>query len=219
MPAPWRARPAADLRRSMTRPCPPASACSSILRAHRDGRRRRAMGILPQVTADGHAPYYRTIEDIYRQRWRWDKVVKGTHVLNCWYQRNCCFNVYVKDGVVLREEQAGDYPQTNASVPDFNPRGCPTGACYSHQMYHAARVLHPLKRVGERGEGKWKRVTWDEALTDIADRVVDSIVQHGPETVILDPGGSVASLIFEAAISRFANLVDATVLDTNCELG
>lgn len=177
------------------------------------------MGNPPEVASAEDSPHYRSVEDIYRQRWRWDKVVKGTHVLNCWYQRNCSFNVYVKDGLVLREEQAGDYPQTNAFVPDYNPRGCPTGACYSDQMYHPARVLHPLKRVGERGEGRWKRVSWDEALMDIADKIVDSIVQHGPETVILDPGGSVASQIFEVAIFRFANLIDATVLDTNCELG
>lgn len=164
-------------------------------------------------------PDYRTIEDIYRQRWQWDEVVKGTHILNCWYQRNCSFNIYVKDGLVLREEQSGEYPQTNPSVPDFNPRGCPSGACYSLQMYHPARVKYPLKRIGERGEGKWQRVSWEEALGEIADKVIDSIVHHGPESVILDPGGSVASLIFEAAIFRFANLVDATVLDTNCELG
>jgi hypothetical protein len=36
---------------------------------------------------------YRDIADIYRQRWRWDRVVKGTHILNCWYQRNCSFHL------------------------------------------------------------------------------------------------------------------------------
>jgi len=162
---------------------------------------------------------YRGIEDIYRGRWRWDKVVKGTHILNCWYQRNCSFNVYVKNGLVFREEQSGEYPQTNSSLPDFNPRGCPSGACYSLQMYHPARIRYPLKRMGERGEGKWQRVSWDEALAEIADKVIDSIAHHGPETVILDPGGSVASLVFDAALLRLANLLDAIVLDTNCELG
>ena len=60
----------------------------------------------------------------YRERWRWDKVVKSTHLINCWYQRSCAYNVYVRDGVALWEEQAGEYPQTNRGVPDFNPRGC-----------------------------------------------------------------------------------------------
>ena len=162
---------------------------------------------------------YRDIADIYRARWRWDKVVKGTHILNCWYQRNCCFNLYVKDGLVLREEQSGNYPRTNLSVPDFNPRGCQNGACYSLQMYHPARIKYPLKRVGQRGEGRWEKVSWDEALTDIADRLLDTLTRDGPDTVIFDPGGSVASLVFDVAILRLANLLDAIVLDTNCELG
>src|SRR4030042_4049796 len=162
---------------------------------------------------------YRDIADIYRQRWRWDRVVKGTHILNCWYQRNCSFNLYVKDGLVLREEQSGEYPQTNPSLPDFNPRGCQNGACYSVQMYHPARVKYPLKRAGERGQGSWRRVSWDEALTDIADRLLDTLAHDGPETVIFDPGGSVASLVFDIATIRLANLLAALVLDTNCELG
>jgi nitrate reductase alpha subunit len=69
----------------------------------------------------------------YRERWRWDRVVKGTHLLNCWYQRNCTYNVYVKNGAVAFEEPAGEYPRTNSSVPDFNPRGCQKGACLRRQ--------------------------------------------------------------------------------------
>src|SRR4030042_5881610 len=73
-------------------------------------------------------PAYQSVEDVYRQKWRWDKGVKGTPLINCWYQRSCAFNLYVKDGVVLREEKSGEYPQTNAAVPDFNPRGCEKAA-------------------------------------------------------------------------------------------
>ncbi|MCH8345899.1 MAG: molybdopterin-dependent oxidoreductase, partial [Chloroflexi bacterium] len=101
----------------------------------------------------------------YRARWRWDNVVKGTHLLNCWYQRSCAYNVYVKDGAVVFEEPVGKYPRTNSSVPDFNPRGCQKGACYALNMNQPARVTHPLKRVGARGEGSWQQVSWDEAPT------------------------------------------------------
>src|SRR4030042_1274562 len=86
-------------------------------------------------------------------------------------------------------------------------------------MYHPARVKYPLKRAGERGQGSWRRVSWNEALTDIADRLLDTLARDGPETVIFDPGGSVASLVFDIATLRLANLLDAIVLDTNCELG
>jgi len=167
----------------------------------------------------GEAPSYRTAEDLYREKWRWDKVVKGTHILNCWYQRNCAFNVYVKDGRILREEQCGEYPQTNPSVPDFNPRGCQKGACYSVQMYHPARIRYPLKRAGQRGEGRWIRASWDEALTEITDKLLDTLARDGPEAVVFDPGGSGASVVFDVATFRLASLLDAIVLDTNCALG
>ena len=179
------------------------------------GLDKASQGVDRDASAGATMAAYRDIADIYRERWRWDKVVKGTHILNCWYQRNCSFNLYVKDGLVLREEQSGEYPRTNPSVPDFNPRGCHNGACYSVQMYHPARIKYPLKRVGQRGEGKWERVSWDEALTDIADGLLDTLARDGPDTVIFDPGGSVASLIFDVAILRLANLLDAVVLDTN----
>jgi nitrate reductase alpha subunit len=101
---------------------------------------------------------YQKPGDLYRRRWTWDRVAKGTHHVNCWYQRGCCFDVYVKDGLVSREEQAGTYAQTNPEVPDYNPRGCQKGACYSERMYDATRLRYPIKRIGARGEGKWKRV-------------------------------------------------------------
>ena len=47
--------------------------------------------------------------DVYRGRWRWDRVAKGTHYVNCAYQRGCAWNVYVRDGVVWREEQVASY--------------------------------------------------------------------------------------------------------------
>ena len=76
----------------------------------------------PLVTAaPAVPPEYGDWRDLYRERWRWDSISKSTHYVNCAYQRGCAWNVYVKDGVVWREEQVGDYPQTNEDVPDFNP--------------------------------------------------------------------------------------------------
>jgi complex iron-sulfur molybdoenzyme family reductase subunit alpha len=90
--------------------------------------------------------------------------------------------VYVKDGVMLREEQAGDYPRINSELPDYNPRGCQKGACFVEYVYGAQRVKYPLIRAGERGEGKWRRASWDEALEMIAEKVLDNIYTHGPDT-------------------------------------
>ena len=94
---------------------------------------------------------YQSFEDIWRAKWRWDSVAKSTHFVNCWYQRGCNWNVYVKDGIVWREEQSGTYEPIDPKIPDYSPRGCNKGACYSERMYDGARMRHPLKRVGERG--------------------------------------------------------------------
>ncbi len=108
-----------------------------------------ASGVPPPI------PPYRGWEDVYRGKWAWDKVVRSSHFVNCWYQAHCAWDVFVKDGLVWREEQAADYPAVRPDTPDFNPRGCQKGACYSALMYEPSRLKYPLKRVGERGAGRW----------------------------------------------------------------
>ena len=57
---------------------------------------------------------YRTWEDFYRKIWTWDKVVRSTHSANC--TGSCSWKVYVKNGVMVREEQAADYPRITLTV-------------------------------------------------------------------------------------------------------
>ncbi|MCP5042451.1 MAG: molybdopterin-dependent oxidoreductase [bacterium] len=164
-------------------------------------------------------PEYSDWRDIYVERWTWDKVVRSSHFVNCWYQAHCAWNVYVKDGLVWREEQVAEYPQTNAEVPDPNPRGCQKGACFSERMYDPARVRYPLKRVGERGSGNWKRVSWDEALSDIADKMLDTITEEGSDRIVWDCGPLYTEGTMTAAHQRHITLLDSTSLDMNTEIG
>lgn len=167
------------------------------------------------------SPYlYSNWEDIYRGKWTWDKVAKSTHDVNCWYQGRCTFDIYVKDGIVFREEQTANYPQTNSEVPDYNPKGCQKGACFSHRMYDPSRLKYPLKRIGKRGEGKFKRVSWDEALTEIANKIVDLLTKDGPDKMWWEVGTNL-SLGFHGliGIGRTAYLTDTVVLEANGEIG
>ena len=95
---------------------------------------------------------YRNWEDLYRKEWTWDHIGHAAHCINC--VGNCAFQVFVKDGIVMREEQLAQYPQINANTPDANPRGCQKGAIHSSAMYEGDRLRYPMKRVGERGEGQ-----------------------------------------------------------------
>ncbi|MCJ7652993.1 MAG: molybdopterin-dependent oxidoreductase, partial [Actinobacteria bacterium] len=45
---------------------------------------------------------------------------------------------------------------------------CPKGAASPELLYHPDRVTHPLRRRGKRGENRWERVSWDEALDEMA---------------------------------------------------
>ena len=163
---------------------------------------------------------YGDYSDVYREKWTWDKVVKGTHYSNCGYQR-CAWNIYVKDGIVWREEQAADYEEINSDLPDFNPRGCQKGGCYSDRMYDQSRLTAPLKRVGERGGGSWKRVSWDEAITDIADRVIDAMMseEDGPGSVYWDLGSSSSNGCHGMGVVRTGYLLDTPILENTTEMG
>ena len=59
----------------------------------------------------------------------------------------------------------------NPAHPGSRGRNCAKGPATHNQIYDPERILYPLKRVGQRGEGKWRRVTWDEALEDIANKM------------------------------------------------
>ncbi|EMA46046.1 molybdopterin-dependent oxidoreductase [Halococcus saccharolyticus] len=148
---------------------------------------------------------YREWEDFYREKWDWDSVARSTHGVNC--TGSCSWNVYVKNGQVWREEQAADYPEINDELPSSNPRGCQKGACYTDYVNAEQRIKHPLRRVGERGEGKWKRISWDEALTEIAEKVIEE-VQGGNYDAIsgFTPIPAMSPVSF-ASGSRFVNLI------------
>jgi nitrate reductase alpha subunit len=83
-------------------------------------------------------------EDAYRNRWRFDKVVRSTHGVNC--TGGCSWNIHVKNGLVAFEMQATDYPRSRPDLPDHEPRGCQRGASYSWYLYSPHRVKYPLIR-------------------------------------------------------------------------
>ncbi|MBO6574594.1 MAG: molybdopterin-dependent oxidoreductase [Rhodothermales bacterium] len=62
----------------------------------------------------------------------------------------------------------------NPVHPGSRGRNCAKGPATINQVYDPERILYPLKRVGSRGEGKWKRITWDQALTEIGEKMAAS---------------------------------------------
>jgi len=100
--------------------------------------------------------------------------VKGV-CLNCFAQ---CGAVYhVEDGKLVKVE--GD-KENRISRGSF----CAKGRSAPEAAYSPDRLLHPLKRVGERGEGKWQQISWDEALTTITTKINEFKEKYGAESII-----------------------------------
>jgi len=161
---------------------------------------------------------YKKWEDLHRDEWSWDKVTYGTHLVDC-YPGNCSWRVYTRDGIVWREEQAGKYPIIDATGPDWNPRGCQKGCSYSNMMYNPDRIKYPMKRVGARGEGKWKRISWDEAIDEVCNHLLDAIQTEGPESIVFEPGPGNGGWIHLITGFRLFSGIGATELDIDSTIG
>ena len=85
----------------------------------------------------------------------------------------CQVRVDVEDGRVVRVKALDPRP--------LRSNICMKGVHAPSGFAHPDRVLHPLKRTGERGEGRWQRVTWGEALDEIAERLRAVVDRYGPE--------------------------------------
>ncbi|MBI5505058.1 MAG: molybdopterin-dependent oxidoreductase, partial [Deltaproteobacteria bacterium] len=155
-------------------------------------------------------------EELYRARYagEWDRVAFGTHCVDC-YPNNCPIYVFVKDGKAVREEAAGVIEPVEPGVPDMNPMGCQKGACWSRQLDSADRILYPMRRAGERGDGKWERISWDAALTETADAMLDAIVEVGPLSIVHEVSPEIAVVPVAA---RFMNVIGGTSLDVNASI-
>ena len=180
---------------------------------------RQALGSeAPGRAGNGEPPRLGSWDELYRERWAWDRVARGSHGwLNC--RSACNWDLYVKDGVVVREEQVASYEASEPSVPDFNPRGCQKGACYTEVMYGPSRLTVPLKRVGERGAGGWEQISWDQALREIGEKMVDVAETHGADAIVHDLGPHFDEGPTTAGRARFFGMMGATVSDDWAEIG
>ncbi len=95
----------------------------------------------------------------------------------CYFcHQNCGVLAYVKDGKVLKIEGDPDHPTNSGGL-------CCRGNIALQHLDHPARNNHPLKRAGEKGEGKWDRISWDQAISEIAAKLCQIRDESGAEAV------------------------------------
>jgi len=100
-------------------------------------------------------------------------------------QVGCPMLAYVEGGKILRIEPdplaRNDYVAKCEKLkiwPDLNER----------ILYHPKRLNYPTKRAGRRGEGKWQRISWEQAIDEIAEKLKEIIDEYGPEAIALAQG-------------------------------
>ncbi len=100
--------------------------------------------------------------------------VVGACPLDC--PDGCAWVVTVDGGRPVRLRPSRRHPFTRGAL-------CVKTNSYLDHVAHPGRLLHPLRRVGPKGGGRFERIGWDEALGEIADRIRRAVDEHGAETI------------------------------------
>jgi thiosulfate reductase/polysulfide reductase chain A len=106
-----------------------------------------------------------------------------------WCNQRCRVFVQVKDNHLVEVKE-----QTEAPAGIFSKfwgtaiRGCPRRPAAKEIFYHPSRLNYPLKRKGDRGSGTWERISWDQAMGEIADRLAILKARYGAETLTTSRG-------------------------------
>lgn len=116
----------------------------------------------------------------------------------------CLLKTFVKDGVITRIE-TDDRPTDDISDPQL--RACIRGRAYRRRQYHPDRLKYPMKRTGKRGEGKFTRISWDEALDMLATELTRVKEKFGNSAIYLPYGtGSYNQINGRQTADRLLNL-------------
>ncbi|MEV5830147.1 molybdopterin oxidoreductase family protein [Spirillospora sp. NPDC052242] len=100
--------------------------------------------------------------------------VLGACPLDC--PDGCSWVVTVRDGEAVRLRGNPEHPYTRGAL-------CAKVNRWLERAGQPDRILHPMRRVGRKGEGRFARISWDEALDEIAQRLGDVVREHGGEAI------------------------------------
>ncbi|AYH45820.1 molybdopterin oxidoreductase family protein [Azoarcus sp. DN11] len=132
------------------------------------------------------------------------KVVRAACPHDC--PDTCAMEVTVEDGRAVKIRGADDLPFTNGAL-------CTKVAHYLERVYSDQRLRHPMKRVGRKGEGRFERISWDEALDTIAEKFA-AIAADDPRAILpYSYAGTMGLVQGESMDRRFFHRLGASLLD------
>lgn len=122
-------------------------------------------------------------------------VIKKAGCFFC--HHNCGVLVHVQDGKIVKVTGNPDHPGSRGHI-------CARAANAPKWLNHPDQLKHALKRVGERGAGKWEQIPWEQALDEIAEKLAVIKEKYGPESLIVAEGTYRSDLFWARA--RFLDL-------------
>ncbi len=141
-----------------------------------------------------------------------DEIYCGACRGNC--AGGCFLDIHVRDGQVVRTT-ARDLPDTR-----YN-RICSKGITHVARIYSANRLLYPMRRVGERGEGEFERITWDEALDEIVTTWAANVETYGPASMAVQYGSGNYAICsgvgLGGAVNRFMDATGSSYIPNNVD--
>ncbi len=141
------------------------------------------------LTAAGSIPLLETTDQAFAA----GSVERVMHKTACHGCTNCCpVRVYTEDGRVVKIEGDPDGPLNKGGV-------CLKCLSQIQTVYSPRHVLHPMKRVGERGENKWEAVSWDEAVDLAGEQIATAVKKYGPYAYWSARGGGGAYIEWETS--------------------
>ena len=134
------------------------------------------------------------------------RVVRGACPHDC--PDTCALLTTVENGRAIAIRGAPDHPATSGVL-------CTKVARYLDRTYSDQRVLHPMRRVGRKGEGRFERISWDEAIAKIAEQFATIAASpDGPEAILpYSYAGTMGLLQYASMDRRFFHRLGASLLD------
>jgi anaerobic selenocysteine-containing dehydrogenase len=131
-------------------------------------------------------------------------IVKGACPHDC--PDTCALDVHVRDGIAVKVAGSAAHAPTAGVL-------CTKVARYTERTYHPDRLLHPMRRIGKKGEGRFERISWEEAIATIARRL-KAIAAEDPEHILpYSYAGTMGSVQGESMSMRFFHKLGASFLD------
>lgn len=127
----------------------------------------------------------------------------------CYFK--CGLDVYVSNGEIKRVVGDDNHPVNKGTI-------CPKGIASQQVVEDFRRLKSPLLRDGPRGSGKWKKISWERALSIAADKLLEAREEYGPESLAYHRGQAPGWVTTMNYVTRFMNTWGSPNLVTHAHL-